>query len=478
MADEQAAAGGGNGLKTPPPDERKRKKKRKSILKKGQILANNYEIQSSIGEGGMAVVYKAWQKSLGRAVAVKALHPRLAKDDEFVKRFDAEAGALAGLSHPNIINIIEKGCENDIYFFIMEYIDGEDLDQKIIANTLTVNDWRKVVDACADALEYVHKRGIIHRDIKPSNILVDADNRVKIGDFGIAHMIQGEEEDTNGSDSQEQSSRALGTKHYMAPEQSINSSDVDHRADIFSLGVAFYKMMTRKLPVGDYPAPSEVNSDIPVSVDEVLFRAMAYDPDDRYQSVREFCDAMQKALKEQSVNITSVLAKRKSKTGSGALYTGEDFSRSSSSAEIDVSSVDKDKRSSSFGGFRPKTGTGTGTGTVKTSTTKTKTSTGTGSGKAAAVAGGAPPKKKTGLIVAIVAVILIAVGAIAGVVLSGGLGGDDASQPMQAAPALPVDSEEIKSDARLFEEQKQKELEERQRELLEKARGARESDSQ
>ncbi|MEQ8822264.1 MAG: serine/threonine-protein kinase [Sumerlaeia bacterium] len=292
------------------------------FVREGETLAGNFVISEPIGEGGMATVYKALQKSLNRQVAVKVLHPRFSRSKEFVSRFDAEAGALASLQHPNIVNIIDKGSDTGRYFFIMEHVEGRTLDQLIIDNDLTFQDWRNVIEACREALDYVHKRGVVHRDIKPSNILMDKERRVKIGDFGIAHIVGGDEGEAAHVS---QPQRAVGTANYMAPEQTADPASVDHRADIYSLAVAFYKMFCRQLPVGAFPSPSEANHSVPVAVDEVIFRAMCPDRDDRYQTVREFCDELLKALKEQSVSITSVLSYRGAKSGGSVLYSGDDF---------------------------------------------------------------------------------------------------------------------------------------------------------
>ncbi|MDK2972482.1 MAG: eukaryotic-like serine/threonine-protein kinase [Candidatus Sumerlaeota bacterium] len=289
------------------------------ILQKGEVLAGNFEIEGVIGQGGMAIVYRAIQKSLSRPVAIKALHDRFARDSEFISRFEAEAGALASLSHPNIVNIIDRGHDGTCYYFVMEYVEGETLDQLIIRNALTINDWRRVVQACCEGLEYVHRRGVVHRDIKPSNILVGSENLIKIGDFGIAHIVQGEGEDTTAKP------KAIGTAHYMAPEQTSDPASVDHRADIYSLGVTFYKMLARRLPAGDdMPMPSEVNGDVPVAVDRVIAKAIEKNRDARYENVRLFCDDMMKALRDTSTSIVSMLNTRRGKAG-GALYTGADF---------------------------------------------------------------------------------------------------------------------------------------------------------
>jgi serine/threonine protein kinase len=303
-------------------------RKARIILSPGMLLAGNYEVLSQIGEGGMAIVYRANQKSLNRAVAVKALHPKLSRDSEFVKRFEGESGTLATLSHPNIVSIIDRGIEDEVYYFVMEFIDGESLDDKIIANKLTMNDWRHVITSCGDALDYIHRRGMVHRDIKPSNILVTSDGRVKIGDFGIAHIIAGD----HSHGAAHGSSRQMGTTHYMPPEQISDPASVDHRADIYSLAVAFYKMMTRQLPVGEFPAPSEVNREIPVAVDAVIYQAMAPDRDDRYQTAKEFCDQLIRALKETSLNISAIL---NIKSSSSSLYTGADFKTPPPNTQVD-----------------------------------------------------------------------------------------------------------------------------------------------
>ncbi len=372
MSDQQSGNGGGvpGYVKTPPPRDLPLN------LEAGKILSGNYEVAEQIGEGGMAVVYKARQTSLNRFVAIKALHPRFASDEEFIGRFEAESGALASLSHPNIINIIDRGHDDAIYFFVMELVDGETLDEKIIENTLTPNDWRGMVEACRDALEYVHKRGVVHRDIKPSNILMNNEGRIKIGDFGIAHILAG---DDGEIPSFQGPTRAVGTAHYMAPEQTSDPANVDHRADVYSLAVTFYKMLTRQLPIGEFPAPSEANHEVPVAVDQVIFQAMAPNPEDRFQSVREFCDTLLKALKDQSMSITSILNYRG--PASSSLYTGDDFTtrgrpsgenkkpdsnffksvKSSTSAKPDTRSKAKDEKSKTG----TKKGSSTGFGKLK-----------------------------------------------------------------------------------------------------------------
>lgn len=264
----------------------------------------------------MAVVYRTLQRSLGRDVALKALHPRFSRDHNFIQRFAGESGALAALSHPNIVSIIDRGNDGDIYYFVMEFVDGQNLDQRILADTLTLTDWRAVIAACRDSLDYVHRRNIVHRDIKPSNILISADGQVKLADFGIAHLLSGNApRDTSGT--------PMGTQHYMAPELTHDPANVDHRVDVYALGVTFYKMMTRRMPVGEFGAPSEVNKNLPISVDAVIFQALAPNCDDRYQNVKDFCDDLLRALKDQTMSIASAMNYRS--TGASALYNAESF---------------------------------------------------------------------------------------------------------------------------------------------------------
>lgn len=322
-------------------------------LEEGRILVGNYQIVTQVGQGGMATVYKALQLSLNREVALKVLLPRFALDREFIHRFEAESGALASLSHPNIVSIIDRGAEDDLYFFIMEFVDGPTLDDKIIGKSLTPADWRNIVSGCSGALEYIHKRKVVHRDIKPSNILLDKEGLVKIGDFGIVHIVEGAEDDID-----RRRERALGTQHYMAPEQIHDPGNVDHRADIYSLGVTFYKMFTRRLPTGEFAAPSDMNKDVPVAVDPVILQALATDREERFSTAKEFCDALLDALRNQTLNITSGMRLKKG-SSSSSLYTGVDFQ---SSPTHTTSNKHQALKPPTSRGLLNKIGTGTGTG--------------------------------------------------------------------------------------------------------------------
>ncbi len=233
----------------------------------------------------MGVVYKARQKSLDRLVALKILPKKLGdKHESFAERFTREAKALARLQHPNIVNIYDSGAVEGMYYFIMEFVDGSNVRQLLGAQDgrLAPNEALAILPGVCDALEYAHTEGIAHRDIKPENILVDRRGRVKIADFGIAKLLQRPGTDYTLTHTQQ----IIGTMHYMAPEQIERPSMVDHRADIYSLGVVLYEMMTGELPIGRFPLPSERGiSD--TRLDEVVLRALEKEPDRRYQRASE-----------------------------------------------------------------------------------------------------------------------------------------------------------------------------------------------
>lgn len=246
-----------------------------------------FEITRMLGRGGMSIVYKGVQLSLNRPVAVKVLAPRFSTNMSFIQRFDREAGALASLNHPNIVNIIDRGVAADRYFFVMELVQGINLDQLIQSVELTEKHYIHIITEISKALTYVHSKGIVHRDIKPSNVLVNKHGLVKVSDFGIAHITQGDfPPEKLGRNA------TVGTANYMSPEQAENPGAVDKRADIYALGVTFYKMFTRQLPVGAYRGASLLNPRLPRAIDPVLSKAMQANPQDRYQQVDEFCRAL------------------------------------------------------------------------------------------------------------------------------------------------------------------------------------------
>ncbi len=236
------------------------------------------EVLELVGQGGMGAVYKVRQKSLDRIVALKLLPPEVGSDPSFAERFAREAKALARLSHPNVLTIFEFGEAQGLYYLLMEYVDGVNLRQAIQAHTLSPQDCLAVVQQICDALQYAHDEGIVHRDIKPENVLLDKRGRVKIADFGLAKLLGRSPMDITLTAAHQ----VMGTLHYMAPEQMEHPLDVDHRADIYSLGVVFYELLTGQLPLGRFPLPSE-KVDIGKSMDDVVLKTLERDPDRRYQ---------------------------------------------------------------------------------------------------------------------------------------------------------------------------------------------------
>src|SRR5213594_300627 len=228
------------------------------------------EILAFIGKGGMGAVYKARQPSLDRFVALKILPSQTASGPGFAERFNREARALARLSHPNIVAVHEFGQANGLPFFIMEFVDGLNLRQLEQAGKLSPREALQIVPQICEALQFAHDEGIVHRDIKPENILFDKKGRVKIADFGIAKIMGRGAVGITLTGLHE----VMGTLYYMAPEQMKRSHSVDHRADLYSLGVVFYEMLTGELPVGRFAPPSH-KADVDGRLDEVVFRALA-----------------------------------------------------------------------------------------------------------------------------------------------------------------------------------------------------------
>ena len=236
------------------------------------------EILEVIGQGGMGVVYRAKQRKLDRVVALKILTPGAAKDPAFAERFHREARALARLNHPNILTVYDFGEADGLFYLVMEYVDGADLRHVLQQGRLSPAEALRIVPVVCDALQYAHASGVVHRDIKPGNILLDREGRVKIADFGIAKLAGTSTADVTLT----QSKQSMGTPHYMAPEQVESPQTVDHRADIYSLGVVFYEMLTGELPLGRFAPPSR-RVQVDVRVDEVVLRALEKEPARRYQ---------------------------------------------------------------------------------------------------------------------------------------------------------------------------------------------------
>jgi predicted Ser/Thr protein kinase len=253
-------------------------------------LFPNLEIIELIGKGGMGAVYKARQPALDRLVALKTLPPQVASGPRFAERFNREARALARLNHPNIVGIYDFGQVGGLAYFLMEYVDGLNLRQVQRAGKLSPREALQIVPQICAALQFAHDEGIVHRDIKPENILLDKKGRVKIADFGIA-KIMGREPDFNLTETK----MAIGTPQYMAPEQIEKPQSVDHRADIFSLGVVFYEMLTGELPLGKFAPPSSAPRAVHVDVrlDDVVLRTLEKEPERRYQQASQVKTAVE-----------------------------------------------------------------------------------------------------------------------------------------------------------------------------------------
>jgi hypothetical protein len=241
------------------------------------------EIIELLGQGGMGAVYKARQKQLGRLVALKILPPQTGQDPAFAERFNREARSLALLNHPNIVTVHDFGHTSEgLYYFIMEFVEGTDLRQVLHGKQLSTAQALTVVPQICAALQFAHDEGVVHRDIKPENILLDKKGRVKIADFGLARLMdQGDAPFTLTATDQR-----MGTPHYMAPEQVEHPHQVDHRADIYSLGVVFYEMLTGELPIGRFDPPSE-KVHVDVHLDEVVLHTLEKAPERRYQHASE-----------------------------------------------------------------------------------------------------------------------------------------------------------------------------------------------
>lgn len=240
------------------------------------------EIQELLGQGGMGAVYKARQRVLDRVVALKILPPEINRDPAFAERFTREARALAKLAHPNIVTVFEFGEQDGLYFLLMEFVDGVNLRESIQSGAIAPAAALAVVSQICDALQYAHDEGVVHRDIKPENVLLDKRGRVKIADFGLAKLLGLSPIEVTLTATHQ----VMGTLHYMAPEQLERPLEVDHRADIYSLGVVFYELLTGELPLGRYKLPSEKRK-LDVRLDDVVLRTLEREPQRRYQHVSE-----------------------------------------------------------------------------------------------------------------------------------------------------------------------------------------------
>lgn len=256
-----------------------------------------FELLELLGRGGMGEVWRARQQSLGRMVAVKLLPTRLAKDEEFVARFEKEAVALAALNHPNIIQIIDRGVAGEHYYFAMEFVEGRSLREAIGPGRLTPQECLRIILQVARAIECAHEKGIVHRDLKPENILLDGRGHAKVADFGLAGIREPESRLNLTA-----TSVAMGTLNYMAPEQRRDAKSVDGRADLFSLGVVFYEALTGELPVGRFKLPSQRVPGLDPRVDAVVARLLENEPEARYATANELCAELETLVAHSSTS--------------------------------------------------------------------------------------------------------------------------------------------------------------------------------
>jgi serine/threonine protein kinase len=264
------------------------------------------EILALIGQGGMGAVYKARQKDLDRLAALKVLPPGIG-GGAFEERFAREAKALARLNHPGIVTIYDFGRANGLFFFLMEFVDGVNLRHVLRSGRISPPEALAIVPEICDALQYAHNQGIVHRDIKPDNILLDRQGRVKVADFGLAKLLGTETAPslTGGGAASAAgltgADKVVGTPRYMAPEQIERPTEVDHRADIYALGVVFYQMLTGELPGRLLASPSK-KVQIDVRLDEVVLRALEKEPSRRYQQFSEVKTAVETILQTPTAN--------------------------------------------------------------------------------------------------------------------------------------------------------------------------------
>ena len=264
-----------------------------------------YRIEEMLGRGGMGVVYRGTHEHLGRQVAIKELAPELTQQPEFKERFFAEARTQARLHHPNIVTVFDLLEEQGEFFIVMEYVAGRTCDELLKENAgrgLGLGEAAGIFSQVLAALDYAHSEGVIHRDVKPSNVLLTADGRVKLMDFGIALLV--------GDKRLTSSQASIGTPIYMSPEQILRPREMDHRTDIYSAAIVFYEMLAGAPPFDaesmyeinklqiEAPPPdlSSLNPAVPAAVTAVVSRALAKSPDERFMSAGEMLRALREAL--------------------------------------------------------------------------------------------------------------------------------------------------------------------------------------
>lgn len=251
--------------------------------------AGEYIFTALVGQGGMGAVYRGRQLRQGREVAVKILHQEHGTDYAYAERFRREAQMLAHMNHPNIVSVYDFGVVRDYLFYAMEFIEGTDLYHVLTTRQMIGDKAVQIVLALCDALGYAHEKGLVHRDLKPANILIAKDGRIKLADFGLAKQLN------RPTTLLTLTNMAMGTPDYAAPEQYDTRAMIDHRADIYALGVVFYQMLTGVLPRGAWQPPSAL-AGCDARLDAVVVRALLPDRNQRYASALEFRQALETAL--------------------------------------------------------------------------------------------------------------------------------------------------------------------------------------
>lgn len=300
-----------------------------------KIQLPGYELLEILGRGGMGEVWKARQLSLGRTVAVKILPARLAKDQEFVTRFEKEATALASLSHPNIIQIIDRGLAGDHYFFAMELVTGCSLRERIGSGRMEPPDALRLVVQLCRAVDYAHEQNIVHRDLKPENVLIDNRGHIKVADFGLAVIRHSEQRLQLTA-----TAVAMGTINYMAPEQRRDAKSVDGRADIYSIGVMLYELLTGELPLGRFKLPSEKVPGLDARVDAIVAAALEPEPGSRTPRASLVAAALEEVLGHSEANRPVSGLASAAPGGSAAASTG----RSSRALAAGASAIERSWR--------------------------------------------------------------------------------------------------------------------------------------
>lgn len=277
-----------------------------------------YQVTEKIGEGGMAVVYKGLQVSLNRPVAIKVLSQKLSDCQEVLERFNQESLIVARLNHPNIIHVIDRGITPEgMPFFVMEHVQGVDLSEYIFKKNLTLNRKIDVTIQICKALSYAHRNGVIHRDIKPANILIDPEGTVKVLDFGIAQFFGAENRDANLT----RADTVMGTLAYMSPEQQLSAKKVTAASDLYSLGVLMFELFTGEKPLGRFRPPSELNGEIPKTLEDAILRCLEPKPEDRFTSADELKSRLLMLLQGAHIG-----AAQKERAGKELIKTDDKFS--------------------------------------------------------------------------------------------------------------------------------------------------------